>query len=188
MYAQDEIYTDIQYTAKHLEKGEYEGCVFENCHFANTDISDCIFVDCRFIQCDLSNTDVYNTTFRDVEFEGCKMLGMHFEKSNKYIFSANFRNCNLNLCSFYQRVLKQTVFLNCSIKEADFTEADLTAASFNQCDLGGAIFDRTILEKADLSGAINYQIDPETNRIKKAKFSVHGLPGLLAKYGVEIKG
>ena len=188
MYTQDQIFTDIQYTQTPLEKGEYEGCVFENCHFANTDISDCIFVDCRFVQCDLSNSDVYNTTFRDVEFEACKMLGMHFEKSNKFIFSANFSNSNLNLCSFYQRVLKQTVFLNCTLQEADFTEADLTASSFTGCDFSGAIFDRTNLEKADLSSAINYQIDPENNRIKKAKFSLMGLPGLLAKYGIEVKG
>jgi len=30
-------------------------------------------------------------------------------------------------------------------------------------------------------------IDPEVNRIKKAKFSVSGVPGLLNKYDIEIE-
>jgi uncharacterized protein YjbI with pentapeptide repeats len=70
----------------------------------------------------------------------------------------------------------------------DFAECDLTSAIFNNCDLMQTIFDRTILEKADLSAAFNYTIDPEINKIAKAKFSATGLAGLLTKYNIVIQG
>ena len=83
--------------------------------------------------------------------------------------------------------LKKTRFKNSNISEFDFTEADLTNALFDNCDLEGAKFERTILEKADLSTSRNYSIDPEINKIKKAKFSIHGIAGLLNKYDIEIE-
>jgi hypothetical protein len=47
-------------------------------------------------------------------------------------------------------------------------------------------FSNTNLEKADLSTSINFSIDPEKNKLKKAKFSVSGLVGLVAKYNIDI--
>jgi hypothetical protein len=49
-----------------------------------------------------------------------------------------------------------------------------------------SIFENTLLEKADLRTAFNYSIDPEMNRVKKAKFSIAGVTGLLDKYDIEI--
>jgi len=54
------------------------------------------------------------------------------------------------------------------------------------CDLARATFDNSIIEKADFRSSFNYSINPEINRIKMAKFSVSGLPGLLEKYDIEI--
>jgi len=45
----------------------------------------------------------------------------------------------------------------------------------------------TNLEKANFLSSYHYIIDPEANRIKKAKFSLQGTVDLLAKYGIEIK-
>ena len=50
-----------------------------------------------------------------------------------------------------------------------------------------AFFDHTILKNADLSTSYNFIIDPDNNDINKAKFSVHGLAGLLAKYDIVIR-
>ena len=47
-------------------------------------------------------------------------------------------------------------------------------------------FSQTILKNADLSTSYNFIIDPDSNNIKNAKFSVHGLAGLLAKYDIKI--
>jgi uncharacterized protein YjbI with pentapeptide repeats len=70
--------------------------------------------------------------------------------------------------------------------QADFTETDLTEAKFENCDLSSATFENTILQKADLRTAYNYSIDPSINKLKKAKFSMTGIAGLLDKHDIEI--
>ena len=87
---------------------------------------------------------------------------------------------------FMAKKMPETHFEGCRLKEVDFTQCDLSKAVFDKCDLEGAVFDRTILEKADFRSAENYRIDPENNRIKKAKFSVLGLEGLLGIYDIDI--
>ncbi len=49
------------------------------------------------------------------------------------------------------------------------------------------LFENTILDKTDFRTAYNFSIDPSINRMKKARFSVSGLPGLLSKYDIEIE-
>lgn len=170
-----------------LEKGEYEECTFKNCNFSNADLSEINFAECTFEQCDLSMAKIVNTIFREVKFENCKLLGLHFENCNDLLFSADFDGCQLNLCSFYKRSMKNTNFKNCNLQEADFTESDLTGSTFDSCDLTGVTFENTVLEKSDLRSSFNYSIDPELNRIKKAKFSLTGITGLLDKYDIEIE-
>ncbi len=114
------------------------------------------------------------------------MLGLHFEDCDHFLFSANFTDCTLNHSSFYQLKLKQFQFNHCSLIEVDFSGADLTQAVFHQCDVAGATFDQTNLEKADFRTAVNYVINPLTNRIKKARFSNDGLNGLLQQFDILI--
>ena len=73
------------------------------------------------------------------------------------------------------------------MKDVDFTETDLTKSHFSNTDLTDAIFYRTMLKEANLFTALNYIIDPELNNIRKAKFSMHGLSGLLSKYDIVIE-
>ena len=115
------------------------------------------------------------------------MLGLHFEDCNGFIFSAQFDNCVLNFSSFYKRKLKKILFKDCTLQEVDFIESDLGNALFTNCDLKGAKFENTILERADLSTAFNYSIDPGINRIKRAKFSYPGVIGLLDKYDIDFE-
>lgn len=42
------------------------------------------------------------------------------------------------------------------------------------------------MEKADFRTSYNFSIDPDVNRIKKAKFSLDGVRGLLDKYDIQI--
>ncbi len=115
------------------------------------------------------------------------MLGLHFDDCNDFGLSFSFESCQLNHASFYKTKIKKSVFKNSHLTETDFTDCDLTSAVFDNCDLTGAIFENTYLEKADFSTSKNYTIDPEINRIKKARFSVFGLAGLLTKYDIIIE-
>jgi hypothetical protein len=50
-----------------------------------------------------------------------------------------------------------------------------------------AIFTGCNLEKADFRRVLQCTIDPAQNRMRKAKFSLDGLPGLLSVYGLDIQ-
>ena len=122
-----------------------------------------------------------------MKFKTCKLLGSHFDNCNTFLFAVGFEDCILNLSSFYKLNLKNTKFINCSLHEVDFTEANLSHSTFDNCDLRGATFDHSIIEKVDFRTSFNYIIDPENNRIKKARFSSSGIAGLLNKYNIEIE-
>ncbi len=54
------------------------------------------------------------------------------------------------------------------------------------CDLSNAKFENTILESADIRTSFGYSIAPDSNKIKKAKFSLTGIEGLLHSYHIHI--
>lgn len=93
----------------------------------------------------------------------------------------------MSFSSFYQLRLKGSVFKNCTLESVDFTESDLTSSIFDDSNLKQAIFENTILDNADFRVAQNFNIDPQKNRLKKAKFSQEGIRGLLMNYDIVIE-
>ena len=184
---EDKVYEKLNFKEQELEKGDYENCTFVNCIFAGANISGINFASCTFKNCDMTMVKLGKTAMRNVSFKSCKLMGLPFDNCNEFLFSVDFEDCILNLSSFYKVNLKKTKFRNCKLHEADFSRADLNGAVFDNCDLMGTMFDNTVLESADLRSAYNYSIDPEKNRIKKAKFSLRGIAGLLDKYAIEIE-
>jgi uncharacterized protein YjbI with pentapeptide repeats len=83
--------------------------------------------------------------------------------------------------------LKNTRFTNNGIIEADFTGTDLSNSIFDNCDLSRTVFMHSNLEGTDFRTSRNYSIDPEANRIRKARFSFPAITGLLDKYDIEIE-
>ncbi len=147
-------------TDQTFEKKDFTGHLLKKGEYEN----------CVFSHCNLSGADLSEMVW------DCNEFGLSF----------NVQGCTLDQSSFYQVKLKKTVFRNTQLKEADFTACDLTEAVFDNCDLLNAVFDGAVLEKSDLRTAYNYSIDPEKNRIKKARFSSAGLSGLLDKYNIQI--
>ena len=68
-----------------------------------------------------------------------------------------------------------------------FEECDLTEADFRECNLEEAVFVNDNLMKADLRGAKNYVISPESNRVRKAKFSFPEVMSLLKCLEIEVE-
>jgi len=183
---ENKLFERIDYTIDNLSRGEYEYCRFVNCNFYNGDISHTTFRECTFDSCDFSLAKMKNTALNDIHFIDCKLLGVQFEECNPFLLSLDFENCLLKLAVFYKLKLKKTRFKNCNLQETDFTEADLSSSVFDNCDMQRAIFHKTILEKADFRSSFNYSIDPEQNRITKARFNRMWVVGLLDKYRIEI--
>lgn len=187
LFHDSEEFLNADYADQRFPEGDYEECVFSGCNFSGSDLAGSNFGDCRFVNCDLSNALLTGITLRDTHFESCKLLGIKFESCNELLFSVGFEKCLLDFASFHMRSLLKTDFIECRLMEVDFTEADLSGATFQNCDLVGAVFLQTNLEKCDLRTAVHFSIDPELNRMKKAKISLEGLEGLLTKYDLEIE-
>jgi len=179
-------FKNIDYTEKTLRDRDFSKCKFIDCNFTKSDLKTNNFDDCFFEGCNFTMTVIEGTGFRDATFKSCKILGVDFSQCNKFMFSFRFDNCIMDLCTFYGRKLKETRFVQCSLKNVDFSETDLTSSIFSNSDLTGATFSNTLLEKVDFRTATNFSIDPEFNKLKKAKFSALQLEGLLYKYQLDI--
>ncbi len=184
---EDKVFENQNFVSSPLVKGEYDNCTFINCRFFNVDLSNINFTECSFIECDLSNATVKNTVFNEVSFLKCKLLGLHFNDCNNFLFSVIFNNCNLSLASFYKQVAKHTRCNDSILHQVDFTETNLSNSIFNNCDFKQAIFDNSVLDKVNFRSSYNYEIDPEINSIKKAKFSMPQVLGLLKKYNIDVE-
>jgi uncharacterized protein YjbI with pentapeptide repeats len=181
---EDQTFTKI--TANQLTGSIYENCKFISCDFSNASFVGITFVDCHFDTCNLLLADLGNTGLQNIRFKHCKISGVNFGKANDFLFEVHFEDCILDNAVFYKKKNKKAIYTVCSMIETDLTEADLSDCKFINCNLKNAFFNRTVLKNADLSTSFNFIIDPDDNIIKKAKFSLHGLPGLLAKYDIRI--
>jgi uncharacterized protein YjbI with pentapeptide repeats len=183
---EDVIFDKVDFKAEPLQMGEYEACEFRNCDLSNADLSGMIFMDCRFTECNLSMAKLSRASFREVVFEGCKMVGLHFEDLIPFLAPPEFINCDLSISSFFEIKAQKIKFIKCQLNEVDFTGANLTEGVFEDSDLQGAIFSGTNLEKADFRTSRHYVIDPTKNKVQKAKFSLEGAVGLLDQFKVII--
>lgn len=186
-FIEDQIFEGVDFREQELVKGEYENCVFKNCILTNCNLSGQRFSECRFESCDLSMTNLAGTSLINAQFRSCKMLGVRFDTCNKLLLSFSFEGCVLNFSSFYQLKVKKTHFKDCNLQEVEFIASDFSGSVFSNCDFTHARFENTVLECADFRTAFNFSIDPEINKISKAKFSQAGLAGLLDKYKIEIE-
>ena len=184
---ENKIFENIAFGEENPIDGVYEECRFLHCNLNNADLSVVTFRNCIFDSCDLSLAKLRETSFQEVRFENSKLLGLQFCDCRELLLEFEFEQCMLKLSNFQRLNLKNTKFTDCNLQEADFTGTDLTGATFDNCDLMRATFDHTILEQADFRTAYNFSIDPATNRIRKARFSLAGAVGLLDVYGIEIE-
>ncbi len=111
-YIEEKDFDKVDFTATGVPMGDYENCSFVNCNFLNTDLSNISFSECAFIGCNVTLAKLSKTSFRDIKFKDCKLLGLHFNDCDAFLFAVDFENCFLNLSSFYKLKLKKTSFKN----------------------------------------------------------------------------
>lgn len=188
MYVQDKHFIKVDFTQKELgEMGNhFEDCHFEQCNFSKTPLNHLRFFDCMFVNCNLSLSHMDETVWQNVRFKDCKMMGLHFENCNSFGWDVKFEGCQLDHSSFYGMKLNKQAFLTCELKGVDFSSAILTGAIFSNCNMENGKLVGCDLQKADFSTAYNYSMDPELNKLGKAKFSQDGVSGLLTKYKIVI--
>lgn len=176
----------VVFTDQKVSSREFENCIFKNCDFTNTVFISSQFMDCEFIDCNLSMVDFSGTSLKNITFKNCKLLGIPFQNCDDFLFQVSFENCALDFASFINKKMPKTRFFSCSMKDVSFVGTQLKQSVFDKCDLMGTIFNDSNLTECNFTTSSNYQIDPEFNVLKKAKFSLQGLPGLLEKYDIKI--
>lgn len=176
---------DVNFSLQINQQQDFNNREFINCVFS--ELSDLNFIDCNFRNCNLSNLNTANSRLQNVSFFDCKLLGLNFSKAIDFALELHFENCILDYASFDSKKLNKSSFKNCKIHTANFTQADLSKSTFLNCDLHESLFANTNLATVDFTTCKTFLIDPELNNIKKAKFLLHDLPGLLYRHDIIIE-
>jgi fluoroquinolone resistance protein len=184
---EDLNYSDKNFQNESLEGNRFLDCSFRDCDFSNCSLTTTEFVSCSFDSCNMSNASIAETAFKDVSFLACKLVGLDFNGCNPFMLKMHFDRCQLHMANFSGLSLERTSFLSCSLLDTDFSGANLTEVLFDNCDMERAIFKFSTLAKANFITSYNYIIDPEETPVYKAKFSLHGLAGLLHKYNIIVE-
>lgn len=188
----EEAFELIELKEKTIESKRFEACTFKKCQFTEAEFRQCEFVDCEFIHCNLSMAKFINTGFNEAVFENCKLIGIDWTKVKwpfvKLACPVKFYQCDLSFSNFFEINLVDAVFEECKVHEVDFRGAELNGASLCYNDFYKSIFQHCNLSKSDFTGSTNYLINPEENKITKAKFSFPEVMDLLRHLDITISG
>ncbi|MEI8125904.1 MAG: pentapeptide repeat-containing protein, partial [Parachlamydiaceae bacterium] len=169
-----------------LQNHVYSYCTFDSCDFSEALLHEAKFCFCTFVNCNLSLLKLDGCRFQEVQFTECKIVGTEFFKCEKQFFSVTFKNCSLQYCNFSDLDMSKTAFTGSKLRENYFTNTLLKSACFDDVDLSGTLFHNCDFTQADFSRANHYSIDPQANKIKKAKFSFPEVVGLLNGFEITI--
>lgn len=191
---QDEFYNlkfeDLKLESVELISKTFENCCFSKSTFTETKFTGCKFIDCEFTSCNLSSIQIKNTSFSDVVFEESKLIGINWTQAKwplvKLTSSIKFYRCNISHSSFYELDLQEIVIEECKAHDVDFRLGNFSNGSFILSDLEGSMFVNTKLYAANFKEAINYQINPNENDIRKGKFSIPEVLNLLGSFQIEM--
>lgn len=184
--AEEQVIKSENYAKRSLDGRVFSSCAFQNCDFSESLLYNTEFCNCTFTNCNFSLPKLDGCRLQEVHFIDCKIVGAEFFKCQKTFFSVMFTKCMLQYCNFSDLKMKKTSFSKSKLKECFFTNTGLSGADFGGVDLSGTIFHNCDLSLADFSSAIQYQIDPQANKIKKAKFSLPEVVGLLQSFDITI--
>jgi fluoroquinolone resistance protein len=174
------------FSKKSLDRSSFSDCTFNGCDFSESMLRNARFYACIFTNCNLSLVKLDGCRFQETHFIDCKIVGADFFKCGKPFFFASFKNCVLQYCNFSDLRMKAGSFNGSKLNDCYFTNTVLTGADFREVDLMGTIFHNCDLCEADFSSATRYAIDPQTNKMKKARFSLPEAVGLLHGFGITI--
>ena len=144
------------------------------------------FEDCVFEQCDLSNMDIRDASFQDVRFIDCKLQGLRWDAAAPLSFACAWTRCNLDFAVFEGLDLRHCRFVEVRLHEADLARALCQTLHFNRCSFAGTSWSGADCSGADFTTSDNLTIDPESTRLRGAKFRSDQLAGLLTKHGLVV--
>lgn len=182
----NELFENRDFSNMEINDTIFEQCVFRNCTFIDTKILHSKIENTQFISCNMSNIDLTGSKLDSIEFEESKIIGLTLYKCNQINFDFVFNKSKLEYCNFSDVNMKKNIFLDCEIIESHFQNTFLVESVFKNVDFTHTSFFKCNLKKANFTDSIGYVIDPVTNNIEKATFSISGVLGLLHGFDIKI--
>lgn len=102
------------------------------------------------------------------------------------LLSFSLRETRVEFCQFEELELPNLEATDSQILNCDFYNTNLEGANFGKSDFKQSMFENCNLQKVAFDGAVNYEIDPDKNRIKGASFSYPEVLSLLQKYKINV--
>lgn len=184
----EQTFRQISLEREMVQFTDFEDCVFDSCSFMETCFRKCRFLNCTFSACNLNLIQVDDSTFSRVNFENSKLVGINWTVAKwpqkGMLNSIEFADSVLNHATFIGLGLQKTRIIRCQARDVDFSDANMMLADLSDSDFEKSRFINTNLTQADLRGAKNYQISPQLNRLKQARFSLPEAMSLL--YSLDI--
>ena len=182
-----ETFKGIHLADADLSGRNFEDCSFVGCEFIGCNFRNATFSECSFENCNLSNISLTQAKFGEVILIECKLVGLNFSSCKKLLFSIKLESCILQMCNFSGLKMNDLCFTKSEFKDCDFFEANLSSADLSYCNLKGTLFESCDLSEADFRYATAYSIDPNQNKLNKAKFSMPEVLTFLEPLGIEIE-
>lgn len=187
MFNENQSYKKENYTNSKLDNHHYTNCKFHHCDFSQTSFKKVRFIDCQFDNCVLNLPQLDDCRLQECVFKESKITGANFFQCDPFLFSIKLESCLLQYCNFANLPLKEGIFNKSIFTECVFSENQMQETQFCYCDLTGTIFHHCNLQKANFSKAFNYVIDPLTNQIKGATFSLPEALVLLRSFEINLE-
>lgn len=189
-YYEGQHFQDICWEGELIQNQEFVECRFDGCVLERCKFSGCRFTDCVFSQCRVAELSFEDTILLDCGFEACHLVGINWSLllGGGFMFPiTSFQNCHLKYNYFTDMNFRKFDFSQNEIVASMFGDCVLTESSFQGCELDRTEFFRCDLTRADFRQATGYQIDLETNQLKKAKFSCPEAIRLLDGLGIVVE-
>lgn len=180
-------YKNIDFSELNITEHEFENCIFDSCHFVKANLTAVAFMDCKFLNCDFVVPKMVNSGIKSSSFNGCKFMGVDFSDCSNFYFSPSFQDCMINTCSFEGNKMSKTEFFSCKIRETTFSYCDLSESRFEGSEFQNTSFHDCQLQKSDFTDALGYTINPFSNKLKGARFSLPEAQSFLYFLDIEVE-
>jgi uncharacterized protein YjbI with pentapeptide repeats len=183
---ESDSFINIDFSVLILKECSFQSCDLISCVFDKNDLMNCSFRDCTFTKCQISLAKIKYATFSDIIFNECKLIGLNFSECNDISFSINFKESILDSIVIFDKNLCKSKFIDCSIRNTNFDNCDMRGSDFTGTKFEKTSFHKCNLEKCDFSKAKGYEIDPSTNKLKNAMFSIPEAYSFLLFLGIKL--
>lgn len=184
-YYLNETFNGKDLSESELKEKEFTGCSFEKVNFEKAKLKYVRFENCTFKNCNLGLVKLTGSRFIDCEFFDCKMIGINWTEVEEPV-KIKIENSKIDYSIFFAMDLRRIEITECEAREVNFENADISKGKFNGTNFISSKFKNTNLSASDFREAMNYDINPEFNKIKKAKFSMPEVMTLLQCFDIEI--